>query len=237
MDDRVTQFRVGVLVVATCFIAGLLIMLFGEMPSFISHQYTIYVRFPQAPGVTIDTPVLKSGILIGRVTRVTLLDNDDGAVVVSLKIDSERKLRSSEICKIKSGSILGDAVLEFVPSKQARGPNAKLYRDGDYLDGIVAEDPLSVMETATSALQTLVNLENDVRQALDSIQTAGQQVGSMAEGLNAVVANNAEQFQRILTKSEQAMDRFDFALTAIDGFIRDDNLKRSWRKPSARFPT
>lgn len=224
MDDRAAQFRVGVLVVATLFIAGLLIMLFGK-PGFSARRYTIFVRFPEAPGVTVDTPVTKSGILIGRVSSVTLLDNDDGAVVVTLRVDSQRKLRSNEVCRISSGSILGDAVLEFVPSGQSRGVNAVQYRDGDYMDGIVAQDPLSVMETATSALEVLVNLENDVREALDSVNGAGQQVGAAAEGLNAVVGNNAQQLQRILTKTESAMDRFDFAMTAIDRFIRDDNLK------------
>ncbi len=236
MDDRVTQFRVGVLVVATCLIAGLLIMLFGEMPGLLRQQYTIFVRFPEAPGVTVDTPVTKSGILVGRVTQVTLLDEQDGAVVVTLKVDSQRTLRSNEVCRISSGSILGDAVLEFVPRSRIRQPNATVYRDGDYLDGVVGKDPLAVMETATSALQMLVNLENDVRQALDSIQQAGRQVGSVAEGMNAVVANNADQFQRILSKSEQAMDRFDFAMTAIDRFVRDDNLKQKIEEAISQVP-
>jgi len=236
MDDRVTQFRVGMLVVATILIAALMILLFGEMPSLVRRQYTIYIRFPQAPGVTVDTPVTKSGILIGRVTRVTLLDNDDGAVVVTARIDAERTLRNNEVCRIGAGSILGDAVLEFVPSGQMRSPNAKIYRDQDYLDGIVAKDPLAVMETATSALQMLVNLEGDVRQALDSIQLAGEQVGGVAQGMNAVVANNAEQFQRILAKSEQAMDRFDFVMTAIDRFVRDDSLKQKLEEAISQVP-
>ncbi len=235
MDDRVIQFRVGLLVVATLFVGGLLVVLFGES-SFARRQYQIFVRFPQAPGVRVDTPVRKSGILIGRVSGVTLLDDDDGAVVITLSIDSHRTLRSNEICRISSGSILGDAVLEFVPGHQVHHAKSVPYRNGDFLDGIVAQDPLSVMESATSALKVLVNLEGDVRRALDSIQIAGQHVGAAAEGLNAVVGNNAEQLQRILAKSEHAMDRFDFAMTAVDRFIRDDTLKQRIEEVFSQVP-
>jgi phospholipid/cholesterol/gamma-HCH transport system substrate-binding protein len=215
-------------------IAGLLVMLFGEMPSFVDRKYTIYIRFPQAPGVQVDTPVNKSGILIGRVTRVTLLDTDS-SVVVSAQIDSERKLRSNEICRIKSG-ILGDASLEFIQSRNAQASPIAVYRDGDYLDGMVANDPQSVMESASTALQTIVNLESEVRTALDSIQVAGQQVGAVAEGMNSLVANNSEQFQRILVKGEKAMDRLDLAFTAVDRFLNDDNIKRNLDETISQFP-
>jgi phospholipid/cholesterol/gamma-HCH transport system substrate-binding protein len=222
MDDRVTQFRVGVLVVATCIIAGILIMLFGELPGFAHGHYTIFVRFPQAPAVTVDTPVKKSGILIGRVTDVDLLD--DGNVVITAKINNDYKLRNNEVCRISTGNILGDAVLEFVPSG-VRVANIDYYSDGEYLDGIVAQDPLSVMESATTALEMLANLEEDVRMALVSVEGAGQRVGDMAESLNSVIVNNQDQFQRIMGKAEQAMNRFDVAIAAIDEFIRDEDVK------------
>ena len=39
MDERMLQFRIGVVVVAAIIIAGLLIMLFGQMPSVWSDDY------------------------------------------------------------------------------------------------------------------------------------------------------------------------------------------------------
>ena len=222
MDERVTQFRVGVLVVATCIIAGILIMLFGGLPGIVSDQYTIFVRFPQAPAVTVDTPIHKSGILIGRVTDVDLLE--DGNVVVTCRINDEYRLRSNEVCRIATGNILGDAVLEFVLGSE-RPAQVEFYSDGEYLDGVVGQDPLSVMDSATSTLEMLSALEEDVRIALVSIEGAGQRVGNMAEILNSVIVNNQDQFQRIMSKAEQAMARFDATVVAIDEFIRDEEVK------------
>ena len=77
MDERIMQFRVGVMVLATLIITAILVLLFGKVPSLVPHAtYTIYVRFPEAPGVTRDTPVRKSGILIGRVSDIRF-DKDD----------------------------------------------------------------------------------------------------------------------------------------------------------------
>jgi ABC-type transporter Mla subunit MlaD len=36
MSDRVVEFRVGVMVLATAIIAGILVVLFGDLPSLIS---------------------------------------------------------------------------------------------------------------------------------------------------------------------------------------------------------
>ena len=212
MDERGLQFRVGILVVATIIIAAILIERLGDLPGIKKNQYTIYIRFPQAPGVTVDTPVLKSGILVGRVSRVTLLD--DGGVVVTAKIDSIRQLKNNEICRISTGSILGDAILEFVPSNTTQ-QTLEIYRDGEYLDGIVSQDPLRVMESATTVLDMLSTLEEDVRLALVSIEGAGQRVGDVAESMTSIIDNNQDQFRRVLSKAETAMDRFDEAASTV----------------------
>ena len=71
MDERVVQFRVGVVVLATVIIMGILILLFGEARTLVQGHYTVNVKLPRAPGIAVDTPVRKSGILIGRVAAFT----------------------------------------------------------------------------------------------------------------------------------------------------------------------
>ena len=72
MNDRQTEFRVGIVILATLLVLGILIVFFGELPSFSRDQYMLTIRFDEAPGVTVGTPVRKSGILIGRVDLVDL---------------------------------------------------------------------------------------------------------------------------------------------------------------------
>ena len=222
MDDRVVQFRVGVLVVASCIITAILVVLFGEWPSLGRRQNTIHILFEQAPGVTIDTPVRKSGILIGRVSNVEL--RDDGTVMVSAKLDAERMPRRSEACRITSGNVLlGDAALEFVPGGD-RDASPEYITDGAVIQGTVASSPLDTLDVITDVAQMVKNLEGDIRLAIVSIRQAGEEVNTVAQNLNAVVANNQSQFQRILQKTEQTVDRFDSSMESLSSTMGQDGI-------------
>jgi ABC-type transporter Mla subunit MlaD len=111
MDERVVQFRVGVMVLATIIITGILILLFNEFPSMGAGTYTIHVRFSSAPGVAKDTPVRRSGILIGRVTDVEF--DEKYNVIATLEINRDHTIFESDEIRI-TRSLLGDAELEVV---------------------------------------------------------------------------------------------------------------------------
>src|SRR5688500_10818822 len=81
MDQRIAQFRVGVMVLATLCITVILVLLFGQMPTMMNKNYTVVIHCLNAPGVTADTPVLKSGIPIGRVSNVAFAK--EGGVLIT----------------------------------------------------------------------------------------------------------------------------------------------------------
>src|ERR1700722_6178659 len=98
MNERVMQFRVGVFILAAILSATILVLLFMGSTPFLYGRYVIYIKFSEAPGVTADTPVRKSGIRIGRVRNVQFSDDDTG-VIVTAEIDHERTLYNDEQCK------------------------------------------------------------------------------------------------------------------------------------------
>jgi hypothetical protein len=114
MDERVLRFRVGVVVVASAIVTVVLVMLFGAWPTMLQPQYTLHIRFPEAPGDHRGHPRAEERRADRRVSRVELLD--EGGVLVSTNINQNFTLRRNETCRIGTGSLLGDAVLEFVPA-------------------------------------------------------------------------------------------------------------------------
>src|SRR3990172_6907598 len=108
MDERVVKFRVGVMVLSTLIIAGILVLLFGDARRVVRGSSPIYIHFAEAPGLTDGTPVRKSGILIGRVTSVQFAKQ--GGVIVEAKIDGSVKLYRNEVPQV-SGSLLGGDVV------------------------------------------------------------------------------------------------------------------------------
>jgi phospholipid/cholesterol/gamma-HCH transport system substrate-binding protein len=227
MDERVLQFRVGVVVLASAIVAAILVMLVGAVPNPLQRKYTVYVGFPTAPGVAADTPIRKDGVLIGRVSNVKLLDG--GGVVVTLRIDGQYKLQKTDIVRITNASILGDAIIEFVPSGQVAATSDVL-QDGDFrADGIVSANPLE-------AFNVLLNLEKDLTSAVRSIDTAGQEVAVGARNLNTIVTNNEDQLQRLLVKSEGALDNFNKAMVSINAVVGDEELAAAMKQTFKEMP-
>lgn len=263
MNDRVVQFRVGVVVLATAIIAAILIVLFGDADSLWKSHKTIYIKFPSAPGLTVDSPVRKSGILIGRVGAVDFAP--DGQILVTIEVDRDVKLYRTDRARI-STSLLGDATLEFVPTftpdeppepgllrsaeplgqnpilpavalvtlAQAQAPlqppapneQPALLQEGDVIQGEVIPSPTEVM----------VNLEGKIGAAADSLSLAGRRVDQLAGRLNSFLEQNDGQFNRILAKSEVALDSFNRTMGAFDELLGDEQLRENLRRSLADLP-
>ena len=222
MNEGGLPFRVGVVVLAAFLVTGILTLLFGGTPALGRKQYTLFIKFPEAPGVTVDTPVRKSGVLIGRAHNVGL--KEDG-VLVTVHIDSKHKIRQNEICRISTGSLLGDAVLEFILSG-VPGASKKPLTGGDYINGVVASDPLRV----------LVNLESNMVVAIQSIQGAGDEVQLLAKNLNQVVGDDQGQWQRIMKKAESSLERFEQAMVNVNDVIGDEQMKAKLKQSLKELP-
>ena len=244
MDERVLQFRVGIVVLSAGIITGILILVFGAAPRFGLKEQTLYIEFPAAPGVNVDTPVRKSGIPIGRVSNVELLEN--GRVELTLRVDDRYKLRLDEVCRIGMASLVtGDATLEFVPksdktllvefdeNKNGRLDDTELtaskqfLQPGDFLSaGKVTSDPLNV----------LVDLSGDMSNAFAAIQLAGENVAKTVENVNQVFGGNQEDARRLLTKTEQALDNFNTALAGVNTFVGDPELNQQLKESLTKLP-
>src|SRR4051812_7014471 len=161
MDDRVYRFRLGVVVAAAAAILVLMIMLMGDLPRPFTSRYDLYVNFPNAPGVSVGTPVRKSGITIGRVRDVQFLEGDRG-VQLTLQIDGNRRIFSDETARISTASLLGDAVVEFFRPANAAPEGEPVAADEVIEKGVVAP----------GATDVVVNLEEDTRRALNAVTEA-----------------------------------------------------------------
>lgn len=115
MEENNYRFSVGVLVLASAMVGLMLIAYFGAIPAFWVEKYNITINFPRAPKVKVDTPVRKSGVMIGRVSNVALLPGF-GGVDVTLELDRKFPLQKMEMPMIVSESLItGEAAIEFVP--------------------------------------------------------------------------------------------------------------------------
>jgi phospholipid/cholesterol/gamma-HCH transport system substrate-binding protein len=221
MSDRVMQFRVGVMVLATAIIAGILIVLFGDLPSLVQGTYPLKMSFSDARGVAGGTPVRKNGILVGRVSSVML--DERGGVSVVADIDSHVPMYKDEVPRISS-TILGDAEIQLVPG-QVTPPRQRLAAN-DVLVGAVSRDPLEIFSA----------LEPKLASTLDSLAQASESVQKLSVNIDRVFAGGDDRFEKMIRKTDAALDSFSTAMDNINAVMGNAETREDILNTIAALP-
>lgn len=248
MDDTKLRFGVGVLVLSAIGVGVILTFLFGAFPAVLARTYNITVDIDSAAGISNNTPVLRDGVRIGRVSQIQL--RPEGGVQLTLAIDADRQLTRAYVPKIGPSSLVtGDAKLEFqkdlalalenldgqapvgqtpVPRNQRwDAPEEELlesfYADGDYIrSGDASNDPMAA----------IANLEDDVRRTLSSVQeagvalkNAGQSVNQLADSVRGIVSDNDNNFRDLAGNANKALVEFQTTMFRVNEITGDPELR------------
>jgi phospholipid/cholesterol/gamma-HCH transport system substrate-binding protein len=212
MDERVMRLRVGLMVLVTFLITGILVAVFGDLPkSFLAGKYTVYADFDDAPGVSEGSPVKKSGILIGRVTSVELLD--EGGARVTIKIDADKRLRANEVARITS-SLLGDSSIQFVDSGRKGAPRT-LLEDGAKVEGIAYDDPI----------QVIAKLQDRLSGAVNSVAHTSDELGQVVHQVGELLDTNKSRINNILEKADSTAGMAQQTIKNLNELIGDPKTK------------
>ncbi len=237
MDENKLRFGVGVLVIGAIGIGIILTFLFGAFPTVLTDDYTLLVKFPSAGGISTNTPVLRDGVRIGRVSDISL-EKDQG-VLLTLKMTDRYRLTHAYQPRIGTGSVItGDATLEFVrideqqlakeleeglPIEDVRAFMATPITEGEYIKyGKKADDPFNV----------LFDLEDDVRATMDSIRLAGeriQQAGSsvneLAEEVRGVIGGGDGQINDLSQQAVKTLEEFQGAIRDVRDVLGSQEIQ------------
>jgi phospholipid/cholesterol/gamma-HCH transport system substrate-binding protein len=221
VNDRVMQFRVGVVVLATAIIAGILVVLFGDLPSLVQATYPLKMSFSDARGIANGTPVRKNGILVGRVASVML--DERGGVSVVADIDAYVPIYKDEQPRIAS-TLLGDGEIQLVPGT-IRPPRQRLDKD-EVLAGAVSRDPFEVFAT----------LEPKLGSALESLTQASDSVTKLSVNLDKMLLGEDDNFAKMVRKTEAALDSFSLAMDNINDVMGDPTARAKLKETINGLP-
>lgn len=219
MEERRMQLHVGLMFFATLLITAILLVMFGKLPNLIpGRHYFVDVNFRHAEGVSTGTPVRKSGILIGRVSRVRLAD-EDSSVVVTLKIDGDKKLYRNERCYI-SRDLLGDTSLSFVPVPDTPGAGQQI-EPGIVLVGDVSDDPTGLKRALQGPIDTVNQTGLALKEASEQLRSAAKKVENILDSeesnIREVMENAAESLKAVrkVLGDKETQDRLADAMQQL----------------------
>lgn len=225
MNERTMQLRLGAAVLASLVIIGILLTFLGANSHFLGSSYTIYIHLEDAPGVVENTPIYQSGILIGRVQKVSLLENE--GVLVTAKIFKDKTLYHDQQCSL-STSFLGDASLRIarVPTELGTTQEpVKKVEAGETLMGRIAFDPVVLANKMQERLSV----------AIDDVSHAAIQLEKVAISADRMMSDNQENIRSII---ENARSITGDSRSIVNKFsaLFDDEFARNMRESVTTLP-
>ncbi len=220
MNEQAIRFRLGIFVLGSLILLGVLIILFGGFPGFFKAAEVYTITFDIAPGVSPGTPVRRSGVRIGEVKKVTL-DDETGMVDVEISVHSEFSLRKQDLPTLVQGLIGGDSSIDFV----AQPPGAKVepgrVEAGAHLQGIVQADAGTLVQKTTDVMapakETLIEAKKvfqgidkvapEFRKTNDELQLTVRNWGKVGERMDVFLIANEKKIAEAVTRLEETLRR------------------------------
>ncbi len=182
MNNQRIEFRIGIVVLVALATLVFMVVWFGKQSIVnFGDEYTLKIRFQATPGVKVNTPVIKNGVQIGRVSKIDLVD-EDREVEVSILLPKERKVYTNEECRVRQTMIMGDSTLEFVRKKKFTGP----------IEVLPADAPPQVGGAALDLLGGFSNIEGDLQKAITNVSNTAETMSTFIDRINTFVGSPEE---------------------------------------------
>lgn len=163
-------------------------------------------------GLGVGSPVLLTGIEVGRVTSV---DRAADGVEVGFRVDDSHRLPTDSVVTVEHLSALGEPYVQFVP-KTGAGP---YLRDGQRLRSEDIHSPLSIPQAARMVTRTMNQLDpatmgslvRTLHDALHGTDAVLPELTRAADLLAATIMSREPRIAELLDNFETAAADSDWA--------------------------
>jgi phospholipid/cholesterol/gamma-HCH transport system substrate-binding protein len=159
-----SELKVGILAVTALALATMLIFAVGGQGGFAWQRYELKAKFPNVQGLKSGAVVRVAGVDVGQVTGVEFADSE---VQVTLGINNENRGRITDHSRASIGSLslLGEPIIEIMPSSEGRP-----LQDGDYIQTARTSGQIAdVAAGATATLEQASALIKEIRAGKGSV--------------------------------------------------------------------
>ena len=169
---------VGAFVLVAVLLLFLAVALNKQTERFFAPKFTLYAYITNAEGVSIDTPVMVYGLDVGKITKLSLSDDNRIAVTMEILERFHRLIRTDSTAEISKLSVIGNAAISIKPGSTSKPEVAN--------DAVVPmEEPMSVDQMMSQVSPVLV----DVKSTLAQINALSHSIDP--KDLDALVKNLA----------------------------------------------
>ena len=187
-EDRGTQIKVGLFLLAGLVMVGLMVVYFGRLGEGFAKYYTVRVEFKNASGLLRGAEVLLAGAKVGRVLNAPTILPDMQGIYVDVRILDQVKIPTDSTFVIGSSGLLGDKYIEI--KLDTEGKTNTFIQPEDVIKG--AEDSGGIASMAQGAdelmaeLKTTVKNINNVVLKLDQTVLSKEELASISKTIKSL---------------------------------------------------
>ena len=148
---------VGVFVLAAVLLLFLTVAFNRQTADFFAPKFTLHAVITDAQGVTKDTPVMVYGLQVGKVTNLSL--SQDNRIAVSMEILERfhRLIRTDSTAEISKLSVIGNAAISIKPGSSDK---PQIANDAE----LVLTQPMSVDQMMAQVQPVLLDVKSSLAQ-------------------------------------------------------------------------
>jgi len=124
---RRIEVSVGLFVFLGLLSIGWMALKIGQVGGLGQSGYTLTANFDDAGGVRNGSDIMMAGVIIGRVDRVSLTDNDHATMI--LRIHDQVKITSDAFASVRTKGIIGDRYIRIT-----QGMDESMLEPGDEIE-------------------------------------------------------------------------------------------------------
>jgi phospholipid/cholesterol/gamma-HCH transport system substrate-binding protein len=230
-----SQLRVGITVIVASLTLGFLLFLMSGTAGLFTPRITLKTYFDNAEGLRKGAPVRLSGVDIGNVTDIRIVQGKPlTPVEVTMKITTkyDYAMRRDSVTSLETAGVLGETYLDIDSSQALGGP----VQEGDTLPTQVHPDFNQVVRASQSTLQNMDALLKRADRILAFAESGKGSLGKLIYDptLYNRFSDTVAEFQKIVSQvgsgqgslgalisRNDAYDKFLSTLDKMNGVIDD----------------
>ncbi|MCE3011137.1 MAG: MlaD family protein [Proteobacteria bacterium] len=230
---QAAEFKVGLLVLVVTGLIGYMSMQVSNDPSYLGRNHSAWFQMPDAGGLVRGSSVKSAGIPVGIIKEISLTEDGQARVDMTLKPDFE--LQTSASVEIKSQGILGDKFVSLNPGLKTDPP----LEEGGQVLNVKDQGSLdSVITQVGSIASSLKETAQALQEAVTEDGTKKHVLGRIVKNIEVITADLADITSENKEKINSIVDQVNSVTKSLDEILNEqgeDSLKNQLKRTMARL--
>lgn len=234
MSERKRNIIVGLTAILGLVALGWLIVIFGEVPLWLTPTYPIDIHFADASGVSQGTRVKLNGIDIGFVKAVEMKQPSYEGVVLHCRINQSRLIPANALPLASAGLLGGAAQLNIRSQRPPEGMaekylptdgSAELYGKTSGITEEFAGVAARLEQDLRKQLENFGRISEKIITLADQYTEFGKRITEMLDDQNLADVESGKvkgNVRTLVAHADQRLNELKSTLDKINGFVTQD---------------